>query len=203
LIGCSLGGSIAYSYLALFPDHSVSELIAMGAPLRWTQVHPIIRTAFISPALISFVRFSRTRQLLRTVFPVLKHLPRVLSMYMNVSTIDTRHIYEMTRTVEDPNPRVNRDIAFWIRNRDMRLDGVNITKALRHVELPLLLVVPNKDGIVPEGSAMSAQDAWGGAVDVLKVGDDDNWFAHANLFVANDARELVFDPMIRWLRQRN
>jgi len=55
--------------------------------------------------------------------------------------------------------------------------------------------------MVPEATAMSATRAWGGRVDVLKVGDQDNWYAHANLFVADDARSLVFDPMIGWLRE--
>ena len=96
---------------------------------------------------------------------------------------------------------MNRDIAVWMRDVDMILSGVNVTDALRRLQLPLYVIIPNKDGIVPPSTASAAADVWGGSdVEVLTVGDDENWFAHANLFIADDAPKLVFEPMIRWLR---
>lgn len=204
LVGCSLGGSITYGYLALTPRNSVSAVIAMGAPLRWTEIHPLIRTAFFSPRLASLVKITGTRQMLRAAFPLVSRIKPVISLYMNPATIDTRRMDVMTRTVEDPDPNVNRDLALWMREGDMRLSGVNVTEAMRRVSLPLLVVIPNKDGIVPPSTAAIAADVWGGAdVEVLRVGDDDNWFAHANLFIADDAPTLVFEPMIRWLRSHD
>ncbi len=202
LIGCSLGGSISYGYLALTPRHSVSQLITMGAPLRWTEVHPVIRAAFFSPRLAKVVRVTRTREMLRLAFPVVSRLRPVISLYMNPATIDTRSIDVMTRTVEDPDPLVNRDIALWMRHGDMVLSGVNVTDAMGRMRMPLLVVIPNKDGIVPPSTAEAAASGWGGKdVEVLRVGDDENWFAHANLFIADDAPRLVFAPMIAWLRR--
>ncbi len=202
LIGCSLGGSISYAYLALTSQHDVSAMIAMGAPLRWTEIHPVIRAAFISPRLASLVKITRTRLLLRLAFPLLRRIKPAISLYMNPETIDTRRMDVMMRTVEDPDPNVNRDISLWMRDGDMKLSGVNVTEALSRVALPLLVVIPNRDGIVPPSTAESAAKAWGGSdVEVLRVGDDENWFAHANLFIADDAPKLVFEPMIRWLGQ--
>ena len=102
LIGCSLGGSISYAYLALTPRHSVSQLIAMGAPLRWTQIHPLIRAAFFSPRLARVVRLTRTRELLEAAFPIVSRVRPIISLYMNPATIDTSCMDVMTRTVEDP-----------------------------------------------------------------------------------------------------
>jgi pimeloyl-ACP methyl ester carboxylesterase len=202
LIGCSLGGSITYGYLALTPRNSVSEVIAMCAPLRWTEIHPVIRAVFSSPRLARLVRITGTRDMLRTVFPALRRIRPVISLYMNPDTIDTSQMNVMTRTVEDPDPLVNHDIAKWMRGGDMVLAGVNVTDAMRRAKLPLLVIIPNKDGIVPPSTAQIAADIWGGDdVEVLRVGDDDNWFAHANLFIADDSPRLVFDPMIRWLRR--
>jgi pimeloyl-ACP methyl ester carboxylesterase len=202
LIGCSLGGSIAYSYLALRGDHRVARLITMGAPLRWDQIHPLVRVMFASPTVVGALRLSRTRELIRGAMPLLLRAPSLLSLYMNAATIDTRRMSEMTRTVEDPHPAVNRDIARWLKRRDLELDGVNITRAMRSIRLPLLVVLANRDGIVPERTALTAVDAWGSPdVDVLRVGDAHNWYAHANLFVADDAPDLVFQPMIRWLQR--
>jgi pimeloyl-ACP methyl ester carboxylesterase len=202
LVGCSLGGSIGYAYLALTGPRRVSEVITMGAPLRWTEVHPLLRVAFASPALAGALKLSNTRKLLQRAFPLLSKFPSLLGIYMNPASIDTTQMQEMMRTVEDPDPQVNRDIAVWIKNRDMSFDGINVTDAMRAMRLPLLVVLSNKDGIVPARTALTAADAWGGeSVEILEVGDDDNWYAHANLFVADDAPRLVFDPILSWLRR--
>lgn len=202
LIGCSLGGSIAYGYLAHDKKPRVSRMIAMGAPLRWTEIHPLIRVAFSSPAIAGSFRMSGTRTLVRGAFPILERLPSLLALYMNSATIDTRCMNEMAETVEDPDPVVNRDIAVWMRDRDLKLRGVNVTEAMRKQTMPLLVVVSNQDGIVPESTATVAADVWGGDdVEILRVGDARNWYAHANLFLADDAPRLVFDPIIRWLRR--
>jgi pimeloyl-ACP methyl ester carboxylesterase len=214
LVGCSLGGSISYGYLAATPAPRVAGMIAMGAPLRWTHIHPLLRAAFFSPLLARLVRITRTREMLKNAFPVVSRVRSLISLYMNPDTIDVSQLDAMTATVEDPDPRVNRDIAVWMRTGDMSFPlraalgareeatAVNVTEAMRQVKLPLLLVVPNKDGIVPEATAMSAASVWGGSdVEVLRVGDDTNWYAHANLFVADDAPRLVFEPMIRWLEK--
>jgi len=203
LIGCSLGGTIAYGYLALSGKRRVSELIAIGAPLRWDDVHPLLRVAFASPTIAGMLKISGTRSMVQRGFPLLLRVPSLLSLYMNTATIDINQMEAMTQTVEDPNPTVNRDIAVWIKNRDLTLGNTNVTKAMGAMSLPLLVVLSNRDGIVPERTALTAAKAWGGSdVEVLKVGDDDNWYAHANLFVADDAPRLVFDPIIAWLRKR-
>jgi pimeloyl-ACP methyl ester carboxylesterase len=202
LLGASLGGSIAFGHLALTPPKQVGGLVAMGAPLRWVEIHPVVRFVFSSPAVAGSLRLSNTRQLMRSLVPILLRAPLLLSFYMNTATIDMRAVHELTRTVEDPQPAINRDIAIWLRDRDLVLDGVNVTDALANVRVPLLVVLSNKDGIVPEPTALSVIDAWGGdEVEVLRVGDAANWYAHANLFVADDAPELVFDPVVAWLRR--
>jgi len=202
LVGASLGGTISYGYLALHRKTPVRSLVTMGSPLRWDDVHPLVRIALGSPTLAGAIPIRGARPLLRNALPTLQKFPALLGFYMNPDTIDLESVAELTRTVEDPHPAINRDIATWLKSRDLELAGVNITHALRDLELPLLIVLSNRDGMVPEATAMSAASAWGGAVEVLRVGDERNWFAHANLFVANDARELVFEPMIEWLRRQ-
>lgn len=203
LLGCSLGGTISYSYLALRPrGHRVGQLVTVAAPLRWDSIHPVVRTLFASPFLARNVRLARTRSMVRGVMPLLLRAPRLVDIYMNTSTIDTRRMTEITRTVETPPRKLNRDIAYWLRDRDLTLRGINVTRALKGMDMPLLVVLGNRDGVVPEPTVMSVIDAWGGDdVHVVRVGDPSNWYAHANLFVADDAPELVFEPMVRWLRR--
>lgn len=201
LVGASLGGTVSYGYLALHRNTPVRSLITMGSPLRWVEAHPIVKLALASPTLAGSVKVRGARAALRGALPALLRVPPVLGFYMNPATIDTSRMGELTRTVEDPHPGINRDIAHWLRSVDLHLGEVNVTRALATQTIPLLVVLSNRDGMVPERTAMSATEAWGGSVDVLKVGDDRNWYAHANLFIADDARALVFDPMIAWLRK--
>lgn len=203
LIGASLGGSLAYAHLALRPEHRVAALVAIGAPLRWTEVHPALGLAFHSPRVAGMIRLSGVRRIARVAAPVIARVPGLLTPYMNTRHVDLSALPELVRTIEDPHPRVNRDLALWIKRRDMVLRGVHVTNRLRAVDVPLLVVVANRDGIVPDGPALSVLDAWGGKdVEVLRVGDDDRWYAHADLFVGDHAPTDVFAPMNAWLLAR-
>jgi pimeloyl-ACP methyl ester carboxylesterase len=204
LIGCSLGGSIAYAHLALRPDHRVGSVVAVGSPLRWEQIPTIFRVAFFSPGLVGHVRLAGTQPMARAVFPLLRFAPKAVSLYMNPANVDLSAASELTRTVDDPHPAVNADIARWFRSRDLIVRGVNVSDALGDVSVPLLVVAANRDGIVPDSAALSVVDRWGSSdVDVLRVGDEAEWYAHADLFIGNRAPELVFDPIAEWLRAHN
>jgi len=201
LIGCSLGGSIAYAHLALRPEHRVRSLIAVGSPLRWHDVPRLFRAVLSSPRLVGMVPVMGTRQIVRNVFPVLARVPGMLDIYLNRDNVDLAAVGELTRSVDDPHPRVNREIAEWIKARDLVMRGVNVTRSLAMVDIPLLVMLSNRDGIVPESAALSVMDAWGGAEpDVIRVGDDERWFAHADLFIANESPQRVFSPIAEWLR---
>lgn len=204
LVGCSLGGSVVYAHLALTGGPRVGSVISIGGPLRWVDAHPLLRVVFRSTLVASLLRVRGTRRLARLALPALAKVPALLGIYMNAAICDLSAADELVKTVDDPHPRVNVDISHWIRARDMVLRGVNITEALAAVAKPLLVVLANRDGIVPTGSALSAIDAWGGEdKDVLHVGDDREWYAHADLFIADRAPELVFGPMAAWLHQRH
>lgn len=199
LVGCSLGGSISYAHIALRAEHRVGALVSIGAPLRWITVHPLLRAVFASPRLVGAVRVRGTRRLARTVLPALSRIPGLLDIYLNADHVDMSVATELTQTIEDPHPRINRDIARWMNHGDLVLRGVNVTRALARTEQPLLLVTSNRDGIVPDDAARSALDAWGGPSDELRVGTDEQWYAHADLFIGRDAERDVFEPILAWL----
>ena len=202
VIGASLGGTMVYAHLALRGRHDsrFGRVVTVGAPLRWERIHPALRVAFASPWLIGRIRLAGTRRLAEVALPVVRRVPKLLSFYMNPAIVDLRRASELARTVEDPNPTVNADIARWMKERDLSLLGVNVTEALVDLgDMPLLVVVANRDGIVPLETALSAERAWGGPVETLHVGDDKTWYAHADLFIGDPAPEAVFDPIAAFL----
>ncbi|MCB9520794.1 MAG: alpha/beta fold hydrolase [Myxococcales bacterium] len=203
LIGCSLGGSIALATAALRPEVRIGSIVAIGSPLRWEDTHPVLKLATKSPTLAGLVRVSGARRLAHTALPLLTRVPALLGVYMNPDNVDTSAVAELVKTVEDPSPRVNYEIACWIQQGDLVLRGVNVSERLAERRGDLLLVVANRDGIVPAATARSAMNVWGGSTDVLEIGNDQRWYSHADLFVGRDAVEDVFDPLAAWLRSRN
>ncbi len=203
LIGCSLGGTYLYIHTVLVPDTPVGAMVGMGAPLRWESVHPALAIAFKSPKLASLLPFKGTRQLARAALPLLLRAPKILEIYMHADIVDTSNIGQLTQTVDDPNRFLNEDIAWWVNRRDILIDGVNISEALRNVTLPFLCLYANADGIVPPEAALSAYDRIGTPVELKQtheVGDERLRFAHADMFVSDPAPNMVFEPLAHWLK---
>lgn len=201
-IGCSLGGSLVYAWLAHHPvDHRCGRVVAIGGPLRWDHVSPLLRGAFVSGHLAGAVPIVGTRRMAALALPVLKRIPGALSMYMNVDGIDLANIGSLVQTVDDPVPYINRQLARWIRDRDLRVRGVDVLAGLRNVEdAQFLAILANRDGIVPPSAARSIVGAVGEArATVLEIGTEANWYAHADLFIGRSAVRDVFEPLERWL----
>ncbi len=205
LIGCSLGATIAYAYLAHNPyTHPLGSFVSIGGPLRWVRVHPLMRALSSAPRLMSSLPIVGTRTMARAALPFAMRAPKLLSLYLNVDNIDLSDPAELVRTVDDPTRHLNGQIARWVRAKDLVVDGVDITRAVRQVEgMPMLCVAANRDGVVPLETALSGLD-YVGARDMraLIVGDERTWYAHADMFIARDARRRVFEPLAAWLESK-
>lgn len=205
VIGASLGGTLMFVHAALNPSHRMGSLVSLGSPVRWVEVHPAIRLAFVSPTLVGLVRLRGTRRMAELLLPLIaRHTPWLLSIYMNPSITDTSAAREMVKTVEDPNRHINRQIARWIRQRDLVVQGVNVTERVGELQRPLLCVLAQGDGIVPASTAaFPYHQAASTAKELLVVGDDTVRMAHADLFVSREAHERVFRPLSSWLAVQN
>jgi pimeloyl-ACP methyl ester carboxylesterase len=203
-IGCSLGGTYQFIHATCVPDNLMGCIVAIGAPLAWRQAHPVIRFLFGNPRVVGSIPFAFTRELAGLAFPLLLRVPSVLKLYLHPEITDVSKIRTLIQTVENPIARINAEIAQWIRDQDLVVDGKNVTEEMSRTTNPLLVVVANADGIVPRDTVMSATEASGAKVkDVLAVGSRSVPMAHADLFVSRCCHELVFEPMARWLLDRN
>jgi alpha-beta hydrolase superfamily lysophospholipase len=145
-----------------------------------------------------------TRKLARAALPVIARVaPGMLSFYLNVESTDVSDADELVKTVEDPNPVMNRQIATWLVKRELTVRGVNVSRELPRMTLPFLCVIGLQDGIVPPATSRAIYEAIGSTdKEVLEVGTEAAPIAHADLFLARDAQALVFEPVARWLRAR-
>ncbi len=204
LVGCSLGGTLLFVHLALATAAQrdrLGALVALGAPLRWVEINRLLGALFSSPWLARNLRLKYSRQLCRPVLPLLRRFPSLLRIYLHPELVDLAGAEdELVKVVEDPDPRLNEEIAHWLARRDLVIDGVNITEAVREIDRPLLVMTGNDDGIVPEANARFVYD-WvdAPAKDYHLVGDAQRKYAHADLYVSRYSEELVFAPIAGWL----
>lgn len=204
VLGCSLGGSLVFIYAALHGTDKLGSIVAMGSPLNWVEIHPVLKFAFSSPKLAGMLKISHTRQLARYGLPLLTYIPQLLSIYLHPEIVDLSRPEMLSKTVEDPNPILNREIAEWVNNRDLVIDGQNISERLSHVTNPLLCLLSNADGIVPPATALCALDAVSSEVrDSITSGTDEIQMAHADMYISYYAQEQVFMPLANWLKSQN
>jgi pimeloyl-ACP methyl ester carboxylesterase len=205
VIGASLGGTIMFAHAVLSPHHLMGSMVAIGSPVRWVDVHPAIRLMFASPTLAGMIPFRGTRRFAGVALPLLARRAKwVLSIYMNADITDTSAAAEMVRTVEDPNRHVNRQIAHWIKDRDLILRGTNISEGLAAIRAPLLCVSARGDGVVPRRTAEFPFRAVGSPVKkLLEVGTEELYMAHADLFISRESEARVFEPLAAWLDEQN
>lgn len=204
VIGASLGGSLMLAHAALCPEHRMGALVAMGSPVRWRKVHPLLRIASSAPVLLGLIPIRGTRKIFEWVMPhVVRRVPWLLSAYINPDVTDLDAAREMVKTVEDPNRHVNRQIARWIQDGDLILGGRNVAERLPQVRAPLLCVLASNDGIVPRETALFPWEVVSSTVKtILEVGSQELAIAHADLFVSNAAHERVFTPIAAWLEKQ-
>ena len=201
-VGCSLGATFLFIQAAWNRAHRMAKLVNIGGPLRWTAVHPLLRALSVAGPLWSAARIRGTRTMARYGLPLVMKIPRLLHLYLHPAICDLSEPATLVQTVDDPAPGVNRELANWIRRGDLIYRDRNLTEDLSGLGLPLLTILANADGIVPEASACSAHNVMGGpGRQLVYAGDDRFPMAHADLFMSEYAESEVFEPLRRWLDQ--
>jgi len=200
LVGCSLGGSIVYGMLANSPEEAVGKVISIGGPLWWKDPPTVVRAFSLLGPVLGRLPMRGTRQLARSAVPVLtRFAPSLLRLYINPQNVDLSQPDELVKTVENPAPRINRQLAAWIRHGRLRIGGLDIVLGVDRVKNPLLLVTGSGDGIAPVSACAPVLEAWGGPTEHLHVDGQHPW-SHGDLFIGHEAEQKVFEPMAAFLR---
>lgn len=204
VLGASLGGTLVLTHAALRPEHRLGALVSMGSPVRWVRTHPLLRLACASPAIAGLVPAQDQRRAAELLLPhVVRHAPWLLRNYLNPKITDTGAPREIARVMERSCRRINRELADWVRRRDLHVRGENVSERLSAVDRPLLCVVANKDALVPRETAefpyrqVASRDRR-----LLEVGTREIAMGHADLFLSREAHGRVFAPIARWLAER-
>lgn len=204
LIGASLGGTYAYLYAALVNQEKAGSLVGIGSPLKMENVHPAFAMVTFSPRLLGLIKFSHTRLMAKFALPFITRWPRLIYIYLHPEIVDMSRPDLLLPAIENPNRNLNTQLAHWVKEKDLIIDGKNMTEIMKKVKNPVLCIIANADGIVSEEVALSVHDAVSGDVkDYFVAGNDTVKMAHADLFVSNYAGAMVFEPLAKWLAKQN
>ena len=201
LVGCSLGAALAFAHVAIVERPKVSAIVSMGGLVTWRKVHPLVEVAFASPWLAGQVKLAGTRAMARLALPALARLaPGLLSIYINPKSTDISKASELVKTVEDPVASLNREIAEWVGRRELVVRGVNVSRAMSRLTLPVMCVLGRQDGVVPaETSRAIYEDVGSERRTLLEVGTAEWPIGHADLFVAEHAEDRIFAKVAEFL----
>ncbi len=200
-IGCSLGATYVFIHHCWAQNSQIRRIINLGGPLRWTAVHGLFRALASTPKLWRLARMRGTRRIAKVGLPLAAKIPGFLHLYLHPAICDLSEPSTLVQTVEDPIPRVNEEVARWVKLGDLIDAGRNLTEDMRACTLPLMTVVANADGIVPEATTCSAHNVVASTDRrLIYAGDEHTPMAHADLFMSDPAPARVFEPLADWLR---
>lgn len=202
LVGCSLGAALSFTYLAHHEDAPVHAVVSLAGVVTWRRIHPFVRTLLFSPELAGSVPVRGTRRVARAALPHLARLaPRALALYINGKSTNIGAPEILTRTVEDPSQRLTREIARWVKARELTVRGINVSRALRRMHYPFLGVVAAHDGIVPPETSSLIFESLGSRKKTIRtVGSFAVPVGHADLFLFKHAHDEVYDPVAEFLK---
>ena len=204
LIGASLGGAYAYLYAALIDSEKAGALVGMGAPFRMVGIHPAFTIITYCPKLLGMIKFNNLRQLARLAIPIVIAIPQLIYIYMHPEIVDTSKADQLVKAVENPNRKLNIQLAHWVKNKELIINNQKFSDLVSKVKNPILCVLSNADGIVSQENALSVLNASSSSVkDCFVAGNEEIKMAHADLFISDYCKSMVFEPLANWLLKQN
>ncbi len=198
VVGCSLGGLLAYTWLGLDPQAPIDRLVAIGTPLTWRPPPPVVRAFRAVGGLLHGWSPGGSRGLARRGLPWARRLGvGPLGFYLHTDRLEPAAAKALPQAVVDPGPALVRAVHRWVKQGEPRVGDEPLIPRLAHVSTPLLLITGDADGIAPTRCCTPVLQAWGGETAHHEA--DGDW-GHVDLFVSRGHHEQVLAPMLSWLR---
>jgi pimeloyl-ACP methyl ester carboxylesterase len=198
VVGCSLGGLLAYTWLGHDPDAPVDRLVAIGTPLTWHEAPAAIRAFRVVGGLLGGHSPGGSRFLARRALPLLQRIGAgPFGFYLHPDRLEPAAALSLPRAVVDPGPALVRAVHRWVKDGEPRLGDGPLIPHLARVRTPLLLVTGDGDRIAPERCCTPVLSAWGGPTAHHRTQGD---WGHVDLFISKGHQQQVLGPLLDWLQ---
>ncbi|MCA9562111.1 MAG: alpha/beta hydrolase [Myxococcales bacterium] len=206
-VGHSMGGMLAYAYLALWGASSIRSVVTVGSPAFSKVSRPLL------DGLLRFYRLARPlKRVPNKAFARAGSLaPRLVRttvgrLLANPKNLTPREIRGLLRVaVEDIPTTLLDQFAGWYKNREFSLSygTFDYRESLREIRVPVLIVAGAMDWLTPPEDLRDVHDMLGSPDKTfLEVGRNTGFstdFGHIDLILGRSAQAEVFPRLSSWL----
>ena len=205
-VGHSMGGMLLYAFVQAHGNAQIASGTTLGSPIDFNDAAGNVPTWLVGFG-AAFPRL--TGNIIRGIIPILKGLGVAQGVFpVNMRNlpveINAGHFIHM---IEDPLPGLMRQVSYWIKNREYKLDNgrLDIAEGMKDFSVPLLAFYAAVDPFINSQRAL-------GVFDQIRIkdkrahvcsrekgyGEDYN---HCDLAFGKAATTEIFDPIGNWLQQ--
>ena len=206
-VGHSMGGMLAYAYLAVWGDQSIRSVVTAGSPAFSHIDRPIL------DAILTLYRLARPIK--RVPLRTLAHLAAVVAgplkntfgwFVANPRQVESWRVRQLLRlAVEDIPITLVDQFASWYHNKEFSLSygTFNFREALQGISAPMLIIAGSRDWLTPPEDLEYVFEQLGSSDKTFfRAGKEVGFkteYGHIDLILGKRAKEEVF-PVIRdWL----
>jgi pimeloyl-ACP methyl ester carboxylesterase len=210
-VGHSMGGMLAYAYLAVWNDTSIRSVVTAGSPAFSTIERPLLDWVVGMRILARPINRIPNRILgrLASYAPGLA-LNSIGHLLCNPRNMDPRAVKRFLRqSLEDIPVSLVEQFASWYRNKAFRLSygTFDYREALRHIRVPVLVVAGARDWLVPPHDLRSVFEQLGSRDKHFFLAGKDAGlkenYGHVDLILGTRALSEIFPRILHWLDERS
>jgi len=205
-VGHSMGGMLLYAFVQAHGNTQIASGTTLGSPIDLNDAAGNVPTWLVGFG-AAFPRLAGN--IIRGGIPILKGLGVAQGVFpVNMRNLPAEmnagHFIHM---IEDPLPGLMRQVKYWIKNREYKLDNgkLDIAEGMKDFSVPLLAFYAAVDPFINAQRAL-------GVFDQIKIKDkrahvcsreqgyvED--YNHCDLAFGKAATAEIFDPIGKWLQE--
>lgn len=207
-IGHSMGGMLAYAYLAMWGDRSIRSVVTVGSPTFAKMRRPMIDNV------IGLYRLARPLRRVpnRALGRLASHFPRPVKntvgrLIMNPRQVSAGRAKRLLRSaVEDIPITLLDQFVDWYSHQEFRLSygTFDFREALRHIVAPTFVISGSRDWLTPPSDLEQVYELLGSSEKRYwcagKEAGCEAEYGHIDLILGRHAPVEIFPRIADWLQ---
>lgn len=203
-VGHSMGGMLLYAFVQAHGNAQIASGTTLGSPIDFNDAAGNVPTWLVGFG-AAFPRLAGS--IIRGIIPILKGLGVAQGIFpVNMRNLPVEmnagHFIHM---IEDPLPGLMRQVKYWIKNKEYKLDNgrLDIAEGMKDFSVPLLAFYAAVDPFINAQRAL-------GVFNQIRIKDKHAYvcsrengyvedYSHCDLAFGKAAVSEIFDPVGKWL----
>ncbi len=206
-VGHSMGGMLAYAFLATHGQDWARSVVTVGSPSMRAVRHPLLDKIVPARGLLKLAGRVPVGASTRLIAPLMPLYARLLgSLFMNPANMRARDLRRLARrAVDDVPASLFYQLADWYAHGGMsgHYGFVSYTESLQRITVPLYVMAGAADKLTPAQDLAGIHDTLGSTDKRYHAFGRDTGchhdYGHIDLILGKHAREEVWPHILAWL----